>query len=160
MGQEFFELTDSNRWPGLRAAMLGLTHVSGLEGDRRQTSPLCVRIAVGPGACGCAPLQTGCARHGSWRRVRPGGRGLITAIGQGSCARIPRAVAPAVQRASLHRWTGMLAVAAQRALACSLLELPLAAADECDGTEPPLGDLLADARDTEPVHASRSPAPC
>ncbi|CAE7367317.1 unnamed protein product [Symbiodinium sp. KB8] len=50
----------------------------------------------------------------------------------------------------------MLAVAAQRALACSLLELPLAAADECDGTEPPLGDLLADARDTEPVHASRT----
>ena len=56
----------------------------------------------------------------------------------------------------------MLAVAAQRALAYSLLELPLAAADECDGTEPepPLGDLLADARDTEPVPASRLPAPC
>ena len=67
---------------------------------------------------------------------------------------------PAVQRASLHRWTGMVAVAAQRALAYSLLELPLAAADECDGTEPPLGDLLADARDTEPVPASRLPAPC
>ena len=54
----------------------------------------------------------------------------------------------------------MLVVAAQRALAYSLLELPLAAADECDGTEPPLGDLLADARDTEPVPASRLPAPC
>ena len=52
----------------------------------------------------------------------------------------------------------MLAVAAQRALAYSLLELPLAAADECDGTEPPLGDLLADARDTEPVPAS-TPTP-
>ncbi|OLQ06448.1 hypothetical protein AK812_SmicGene10260 [Symbiodinium microadriaticum] len=63
----------------------------------------------------------------------------------------PARLRPAVQRASLHRWTGMLAVAAQRALAYSLLELPLAAADECDGTEPPLGDLLADARDTEPA---------
>lgn len=72
----------------------------------------------------------------------------------------PARLRPAVQRASLHRWTGMLAVAAQRALAYSLLELPLAAADECDGTEPPLGDLLADARDTEPVPASRLPAPC
>eukprot|EP00439_Symbiodinium_sp_Y106_P002921 s3049_g1.t1 len=41
----------------------------------------------------------------------------------------------------------MLAVAAQRALAHSLLELPLAGADECDGAEPPSGDLLADARD-------------
>ncbi|OLQ06334.1 hypothetical protein AK812_SmicGene10351 [Symbiodinium microadriaticum] len=72
----------------------------------------------------------------------------------------PARLRPAVQRASVHRWTGMLAVAAQRALAYSLLELPLAAADECDGTEPPLGDLLADARDTEPVPASRLPAPC
>ena len=59
----------------------------------------------------------------------------------------PARLRPAVQRASLHRWTGMLAVAAQRALAHSLLELPLAGADECDGAEPPLGDLLADARD-------------
>ncbi|OLP82561.1 hypothetical protein AK812_SmicGene36766 [Symbiodinium microadriaticum] len=64
----------------------------------------------------------------------------------------PARLRPAVQRASVHRWTGMLAVAAQRALAYSLLELPLAAADECDGTEPSLGDLLADARDTEPEH--------
>ena len=53
----------------------------------------------------------------------------------------PARLRPAVQRASLHRWTGMLAVAAQRALAHSLLELPLAGADECDGAEPPLGDL-------------------
>ena len=67
----------------------------------------------------------------------------------------PARLRPAVQRASLHRWTGMLAVAAQRALAYSLLELPLAAADECDDMEPPLGDLLA-----EPVPASRLPAPC
>ena len=35
--------------------------------------------------------------------------------------------------------------------------LPLAASD--DGTEPPLGDLLTDARGTEPVPASRLPAP-
>ena len=50
-------------------------------------------------------------------------------------------------------------MAAQHALAYSLLDLPLAAADECDGTEQPLGVLLADARDTEPVPASRLPAP-
>ncbi|CAE7227299.1 unnamed protein product, partial [Symbiodinium sp. CCMP2456] len=55
----------------------------------------------------------------------------------------PARLRPAVQRASLHSWMGMLAVAAQRALAYALLELPLAGADECDGTEPPLGDLLA-----------------
>ena len=39
----------------------------------------------------------------------------------------------------------MLALAAQRALAWSLLELPLDVADERDGTEPPLADVLADA---------------
>ena len=52
----------------------------------------------------------------------------------------------------------MLAVAAQRALAYSLFELPLAGADECDGTVPLLGDL-ADARDADTVPASRLPAP-
>ena len=52
----------------------------------------------------------------------------------------PARLRPAVERALLHRWTGMRA-AAQRALAHSLLELPLAGADECDGAEPPLGDL-------------------
>ena len=67
---------------------------------------------------------------------------------------------PARPRAALHRWTGMLALAVQHALTYSLLELPVAAADQCDGTKPPLGDLLADARDTEPVPASRLPAPC
>ena len=40
----------------------------------------------------------------------------------------------------------MLAVAAQRALALSLLELSLDKADDCDGAEPPLAHLLADAR--------------
>ena len=46
-------------------------------------------------------LQISCARPRSWRQVRPRGRGLL---GQGSCARIPRAVALGVQHASLHRW--------------------------------------------------------
>ena len=39
------------------------------------------------------------------------------------------------------------------AQACSLLDVFLAVADECDGTEPLLEDLLTDARDTEPVPA-------
>ena len=97
---------------------------------------------------------------GGMREVRPGGRGLLTAVGLGSCARVPCAATPGRAECILHRWTGTLAVAAQRPFAYSLLELPLAAADECDGTEPPLGDLLADARDTEPVPASRLPTPC
>ena len=43
-----------------------------------------------------------------------------------------------------------------------LAVLLLAGAEECDGTEPPLGDLLAGARDAEPVPSSRldPPAGC
>ena len=53
----------------------------------------------------------------------------------------------------------MLAVAAQRAFAILLLELPLATPDECDGAEPPLAEVLADARAIEPIVPSRLPAP-
>ena len=65
----------------------------------------------------------------------------------------------ATRQASLHRWMGILATAAQRALAHSLLELPLAGVDACSGAEPPLGELLADARGTHYVPSSRLPAP-
>ena len=70
----------------------------------------------------------------------------------------PAQLRQSARQAACHRWAGMLAVAAQRALAWSLLELPLDMADECDGTEPPLAEVLADARHTFPVVASRLPA--
>ena len=49
----------------------------------------------------------------------------------------------------------MLAVAAQRAYAMLLLELPLASAEQCDGALP-LGDLQAQVRDAEVVAEVRS----
>ena len=52
----------------------------------------------------------------------------------------------AARQANIHRWTGMLAVAAQFVFAMSLLELSLGAADDCDGAEPPLAEVLADAK--------------
>ncbi|CAE7441897.1 unnamed protein product [Symbiodinium microadriaticum] len=52
-------------------------------------------------------------------------------------------------------WTRMLAVAAQRAYAMLLLELPLASAEQCDGALP-LGDLQAQVRDAEVVAEVRS----
>ncbi|OLQ11278.1 hypothetical protein AK812_SmicGene4913 [Symbiodinium microadriaticum] len=90
------------------------------------------------------------------KRWWPEGVAFLRQLAKARARETPARLRPAVR---LHCWTGMLAVAAQR-VAYSLLELPLAAADKCDGTEPPLGDLLADARDTEPVPASRLPAPC
>ena len=41
----------------------------------------------------------------------------------------------------------------------SLLELPVATADECDGAEPPLAQVLADATATGMVVPSRLSAP-
>ena len=49
----------------------------------------------------------------------------------------------------------MLAVAAQRAFASSLLELPPANEDCWDGDEPATHDVIADARWTFPVLDSR-----
>ncbi|CAK0793570.1 unnamed protein product, partial [Prorocentrum cordatum] len=60
----------------------------------------------------------------------------------------PQRLRASARAAYLHRWTGLAAVAAQRAFAATLLELPphtLAV----DGDKPHLADLLADARYTE-----------
>ena len=55
----------------------------------------------------------------------------------------------------MHRWTGILAVAAQRALAATLLELPVDDAEGVDGEEPVLEDVLGDARLVEAPVPSR-----
>ena len=58
-------------------------------------------------------------------------------------------------QAYAHRWSGMLAVAAQRAFAASLLELPLANENCWDGEAPACHEVVADARWSFPVHDSR-----
>ena len=68
--------------------------------------------------------------------------------------------APALLRRSVaaawsSRWSGLLAVAAQRAFAASLLELPLHGLACADGAEPALSDLLAEARFSELPPGSR-----
>ena len=87
--------------------------------------------------------------------------GFIRRLAASKARGAPARLRKAALQASVHRWTGMLAVAAQRVRACalSLLELPLDAADEFDGTEPPLAEVLADARAVEPMVPSRLPAP-
>ena len=80
-------------------------------------------------------------------------RQLVNAKARG----VPARLCAAARQAHIHRWTGMLAVAAQRAFAMSLLELPPATADECDGAEPPLAEVLVDARAIEPIVPSRLP---
>jgi hypothetical protein len=66
----------------------------------------------------------------------------------------PRLLRGAAQQAWQHRWTGLAAVAAQRAFAASLLELPLGGI-AADGNAPELQDLLGDARWEDSPEPSR-----
>ena len=69
---------------------------------------------------------------------------------------------PAILRQSptqayLHRWSGLLAVAAHRAFAASLLELPIDEA-AAEGFEAPIEEVLREARLVETPVPSRLPA--
>ena len=58
-------------------------------------------------------------------------------------------------QAYAHRWSGLLSVAAQKAFAASLLELPLGNEVCWDGEAPACHDVVADARWSFPVYGSR-----
>ena len=70
---------------------------------------------------------------------------LLRLLARHRAAAVPRLLRPSAVTAWVTRWSGLLAVAAQRAFAASLLELPTAA-ELGDGPEPDLPELLADAR--------------
>ena len=61
-------------------------------------------------------------------------------------ARARAAVRRVAQAAWVHRWGGILSLAAQRALATSLIEFPPAAELGAAGDPPAFHELLADAR--------------
>ena len=58
----------------------------------------------------------------------------------------PTLLRNSVAHAFLYRWSALVAVAAHRAFAASLLELPLLGESNVDGAEPGLSGLLVDAR--------------
>ncbi len=60
-------------------------------------------------------------------------------------------------QAYAYRWSALAAVAAQRALAASLLQLPLSGEVNMDGEAPATHDVVADARSSFPVFDSRMP---
>lgn len=72
-----------------------------------------------------------------------------------------RAAPPALRRAAasayIRRWAALIAFAAQRALAATLLELPDGGGAHLDGLPEPLHAVLADARDADPPSPSRLP---
>ena len=84
--------------------------------------------------------------------------GFLRLLARQRAAAVPAHLRPAAQAAWVARWAALLAVAAQRAYATSLLELPLAGEVNGDEAVPDLPELLADARGELPVLASRLPA--
>ena len=69
----------------------------------------------------------------------------------------PALLRRSAQLAYQSRWTGLLSVAAQKAFARTLLELPVDEAG-ADGAAPALSDVLHEARLLEPSAPSRLPA--
>jgi hypothetical protein len=80
---------------------------------------------------------------------------FVRLLAKAKARTIPQLVRSAARAAFFHRWTGILAVAAQRALAATLLELPVDDAGAVDGDMPVLEEVLGDARLVEAPFPSR-----
>ena len=97
-----------------------------------------------------------------WRVPRPTGssskRTYVRLLARARAAGAPAAVRNAAQAAWVLRWSGLISVAAQRALAATFLELPLQSELAAAGPPPALHELLADARWQEAPEPSRLPA--
>ena len=81
--------------------------------------------------------------------------GFVRLLAKARARADPELLRSASAAGYLHRWTGILAVAAQRALAATLLELPVDEAEGVDGEPPFLEDLLSEARLVDPALPSR-----
>ena len=82
---------------------------------------------------------------------------FVRALAKAKARSYPAVLRRSVQLAYTRRWTGLLAVAAQRAFAATLLELPVDEAG-CDGDPPPVEAVLREARLVEAPSPSRLPA--
>ena len=83
---------------------------------------------------------------------------FVRLLARARAAGAPAAVRNAAQAAWVLRWSGLISVAAQRALAATFLELPLQSELAAAGPPPALHELLADARWQQAPEPSRLPA--
>ena len=102
----------------------------------------------------CRLIVSGVEVGGRWA---PEAAAFLRMLARACAASAPPALRPAAQSAWVQQWSGIISVAAQCALASSLLELPSEAHEGAAGTEPALHELLADARWHEGPAASRMP---
>ena len=82
---------------------------------------------------------------------------FVRRLARARALQAPAYLQRATAQSFAHRWSALLAVAAQRAFASSLLELPLQGEVNLDGEAPAQSDLLADGRWAEEITPSRMP---
>ena len=73
-------------------------------------------------------------------------RTFVRLLARARARSVPDGLRTAAQGAYAQRWAGLLAVAAQKAFAASLLDLPASSVPHLDGSIPDLSEVLDDAR--------------
>ena len=133
--------------PRDRAAVVPGVALREAERDKRRTYP----ELAGDGRCRLQVLATEVGERWS-----PSAR---TFLARARARAAPVNLRSATKQAFTQRWGGMLAVAAQRALAASLLELPPEGVPGVDHPVPELSEVLDDCRWEFAPAVSRLPAP-
>eukprot|EP00439_Symbiodinium_sp_Y106_P066192 s3299_g10.t1 len=98
-----------------------------------------------------SPVMRAGGRGAFWRR----GCHLAPVARRQRASDVQAAMRAAARAAWVARWSGLLAVAAQRAVAASLLELPLAGECNVAGKAPELHEVLTDVQWQPPTIGSR-----
>ena len=81
---------------------------------------------------------------------------FLRKLAHGRARSVPEWLRASTAHAHLYRWSAMLAVAAQKAYAATLLRLPLES-EIVNGEAPAGSDVLADSRFAAPLEPSRMP---
>ena len=104
----------------------------------------------------CRLIVFGLEVGGRWS---DGALDLVRRLARGRARQVPSFLRQAAAQGYAYRWSALAAVAAQRALAASLLHLNHYGLEDVAGPGPSPSDLLADARWDFEVAASRMPVP-
>ena len=126
----------------------GIVVAQATRRKQRQTYPELER------ARRCHLVVFGLEVGGRWA---PEAATFIRLLARARAAEVPASLRAAARAAWVVRWSGIVAVAAQRAFAASLLELPPGGECSAGGPEPALHELLADARWQATPASSRLP---
>ena len=120
-------------WSGRLSRRPGVALARAAQRKRRHTYPELLR------ARRCRLVVFGIETGGRWSEEAAT---FLRLLAQARAASAPVAVRRAAQAAWVYRWSGILSVAAQRAFAASLLELPAATELGAAGDPPALHELL------------------